>query len=125
MPSPPRPPSLPPKPVPAMYPNLPALYRRKVEALELALREPATMTVAAAALRSLIDAVLVYPGERRGELRVELRGDLAAFLHLQEPGMPTRTAVALKGNGRSGEVVGTSVAGAGNHRQLTSLRAIC
>ena len=36
------------------------------------------------ALRSLIDAIVVHPGERRGEVRVELRGDLAAFLHLPD-----------------------------------------
>ena len=33
------------------------------------------------ALRALIDAILVFPGDRRGEMTVSLRGDLAAFLH--------------------------------------------
>ena len=54
------------EPVPALHPNLPELYRRRVEAL-----------------RSLIDAILVLPGEHRGEVTVQLRGDLAAFLHLE------------------------------------------
>jgi site-specific DNA recombinase len=71
-----------PEPVPALHPNLPALYRRRVEALEDALRDAATAAAAAEALRSLIDAIVVYPGARRGEVAVELRGDLAAFLHL-------------------------------------------
>ena len=31
-------------------------------------------------LRALIDAILVFPGERRGKVSVTLRGDLAAFL---------------------------------------------
>jgi len=34
--------------------------------------------------RSLIDAVLVYPGERHGQVFMTLRGDPAAFLHLAE-----------------------------------------
>ncbi len=36
------------------------------------------------ALRSLIEAILIYPGERRGEVSISLRGDLAAFLHAAE-----------------------------------------
>ncbi len=71
------------EPVPFLHPNLPELYRRRVEVLEAALRDPAT---AAAALRGLIDAILVSPGERRGEVTVQLRGDLAAFLHLGAAG---------------------------------------
>jgi site-specific DNA recombinase len=75
-----------PEPVPVLHPNLPELYRRKVEALEAALQEPATAAAAAEALRGLIDAILVYPGERRGEVSVHLRGDLAAVMHLGEAG---------------------------------------
>ena len=86
--------------------------------METALSEPAAAAAAAAAaeaLRGLIDAVVVYPGEKRGEVSVELRGDLAAFLYLAPPapdgasdagslgGMSNSgTAVALMGNGRSG-----------------------
>jgi hypothetical protein len=66
--------------------NLPELYRRKVEALEQALSDPAMAAAAIEALRSLIDAILVHPGARRGEVRIELRGDLAAFMHLTEDG---------------------------------------
>ena len=36
------------------------------------------------ALRGLIDAVVLHPGERRGEVRAELRGELAALLRLGE-----------------------------------------
>jgi site-specific DNA recombinase len=110
-----------PEPIPTPHPNLPELYRRKVEALETALQDPAAASAAAEALRTLIDAILVYPGEKRGEVSVEFRGDLAAFLYLAEPapdgaagGTPnSRTAVALMGNGRSGGVMRSLVAGIG------------
>ncbi|MBR0661935.1 recombinase family protein [Neoroseomonas oryzicola] len=70
-----------PEPTPVLHPNLPALYRRRVEALEEALADAVTAMAATEALRALIDAILVFPGERRGEVTVSLRGDLAAFLH--------------------------------------------
>ncbi|WP_270937843.1 recombinase family protein [Falsiroseomonas oryzae] len=92
-----------PEPVPVLHPNLPALYRRKVEALEEALKDEMTALLAAEALRSLIDAILVHPGERRGEVSLSLRGDLAAFLRMAEAEqrLNAKTAVALGGNGRS------------------------
>ena len=113
-----------PEPVPTLHPNLPELYRRKVEALEAALQDPAAAAAAAEALRSLIDAIMVYPGEKRGEVSIELRGDLAAFMHVPDGGATTRTAVARMGNGRAGEVMGSLVAGARNQcTNATHLRA--
>lgn len=61
-----------PEPVPVLHPNLPALYRRRVETVEQALADPETMVAAAEALRGLIDAILVIPGERRGEVSLSL-----------------------------------------------------
>jgi len=87
------------------------IYRDKVARLEATLADPTAAAEAAEALRSVIDAILVYPGERRGEVRLELRGDLAAFLHMEE----------RRRNGGSGEVVGTLVAGARNHLNRTLL----
>lgn len=69
-----------PETVPVLHPNLPELYRRRVEALEVSLADPSTCLAATEALRGLIDAIQIHPGERRGELGVSLRGDLAAFL---------------------------------------------
>ncbi len=86
-----------PEPIPALHPNLAQVYREKVERLEQALQDPLVSAAAVEALRSLVDAVVVYPGERRGEVRLELRGDLAAFLHLAEGG------VVRPANGRSGQ----------------------
>jgi site-specific DNA recombinase len=85
------------------------------------------------ALRSLVDAIVVYPGDRRGEVSLELRGDLAAFLHLTDDGpaaaiLPpadAKTAASRAGNGGSGGMMGSLVAGAGNHRQLTRMMMGC
>ncbi|MCW8088462.1 hypothetical protein [Sabulicella glaciei] len=57
------------EPVPVLHPNLPKLYRRKVEALEVALQDPNTAAAEATALRGLIDAILIVPGARRAGLR--------------------------------------------------------
>jgi len=69
----------------------------------------------------LIDAIVMHPGERRGEVRLELRGDLAAFLHLTDGGAgapahrakDARTAVPRVGNGGSVGMMGSLVAGTG------------
>ncbi len=75
------------------------------------------------ALRALIDAILIFPGESRGEVTVSLRGDLAVFLHAADDGEGpnSKKAVALVGNGRSGlgrEVLGTLDAGTRKHLEL-------
>ncbi len=64
-----------------------------------------------------------------GEISVQLRGDLAAFLHLGEPGgaggQNNKTAVLRVENGRSGrtgEVMGTLDAGTGFGLCRTALR---
>ena len=74
-----------------LHPNLPELYRRRVEALEAALQEPEGAAAAAQALRSLIDAVMFYPEDGRGQYRLELRGDCGVSvrgggLKRQKPG---------------------------------------
>jgi hypothetical protein len=119
-----------PEVLPALHPNLAQVYRQKVERVEEALRAPVVSAAAVEALRSLIDAIVVYPGERRGEMRVEMHGDLAAFLHLRDesPGAsasPTpsaETAAPGMGNGGSGRMTGSLVAGARNHLCRTRFR---
>ena len=69
----------------------------------------------------MVDAILIHPGEKRGEVSVRLRGDLASFLYLGEAtsdtppggGADSKAAVLRAGNGRSREVLGTLVAGTG------------
>ena len=107
-----------------LHPNLPELYRRRVEALEAALQEPEGAAAAAQALRSLIDAVMFYPEEGRGKYRLELRGDLAAFLYLSDG--DTTKARAISGAGLvCSDVRSSLVAGARNHRELTTLQTSC
>ena len=114
-----------PEPVPVLHPNLPELYRRRVERLEASLGDPATAMAATEALRELINAIQVHPGERRGEVAIELRGDLAAFLHAAEGResdrgsggdagpLNSKTAVHRVANGRVGGVLETLDAGTG------------
>jgi site-specific DNA recombinase len=104
-----------PEEMPALHPNLPQVYRLTVEQLESALRDPAAEAGASEALRLLIDAILVFPETGRGQVRIELRGDLAAFMGLL---LEPRRAAAGGGAGfakRSG-VMGTLVAGTRNTR---------
>jgi DNA invertase Pin-like site-specific DNA recombinase len=109
-----------PEVLPALHPNLAQVYRQKVERLEEALRDPFVSAAAVEALRSLIDAIVVHPGDQRGEVRVELRGDLAAFLHLQDEN--PASGPPSSGNGGSGRMMGSLVAGARNPLCRTSFR---
>jgi hypothetical protein len=80
----------------------------KVEKLEEALRKPETFAAASEALRCLIDTIVVTSGAKRGKVTVSLRGDLAAFMHLAEDGLPSSA------NRSGGGVMGSLVAGTRN-----------
>jgi hypothetical protein len=54
------------------------LYRTKVSTLAQALEQLDTRVEATEALRGLIEAIILTPGD--GELRIELKGNLAAML---------------------------------------------
>jgi hypothetical protein len=54
------------------------MYCQKVTTPAQALEQPETRTEATEALRGLIDAIILTPSQ--GELRIELRGNLAAML---------------------------------------------
>lgn len=54
------------------------LYRSKVEKLAAALRREDTRLEASEMLRGLIEAIVLIP--EKGQLRIELRGNLAAML---------------------------------------------
>jgi DNA invertase Pin-like site-specific DNA recombinase len=64
-------------PVLRLHPNLPALYRSKVEKLAEALGAPGTATEAGEILRSLIERIVLTPKD--STLRAELYGDLAVL----------------------------------------------
>ena len=75
------------------------------------MHDPTVSAAAVEALRSLIDAIVVDPGERRGEVSLELPGDLAALLHLADDDpaasiLPPTDAKTAASRGRNGGTVG-------------------
>ena len=107
---------------PALHPNLAHIYREKVAALHEALADPATKDEAFSIIRTLIDEVRLVP--ENGELRVEIRGALAGILALSAPNNKT----ARVGTDGSVSVLLSQiklVAGARNHRELTTLQTSC
>jgi site-specific DNA recombinase len=67
-------------PAPLIHPNLAEVYRQRVDRLHEALHDPSTREEAFELIRSLIEQIRLVPDG--GELRVELRGELAAILAL-------------------------------------------
>jgi site-specific DNA recombinase len=63
---------------PLLHPSMADLYRSKVEELAAALQREDTRLEASEMLRGLIDSIVLTPEE--GQLRIELRGNLAAML---------------------------------------------
>ena len=66
------------EPPPLLHPSMADLYRCKVEELAGALQREDTRLEASEMLRGLIDSIVLTPEE--GQLRIELRGNLAAML---------------------------------------------
>jgi site-specific DNA recombinase len=66
-----------------LHPNLAAIYRRKVAALQNLLENDATRTEAVEIIRSLVDQVIFRPTAEAG-LEVELVGDIARMVHLAQ-----------------------------------------
>jgi hypothetical protein len=66
------------EPPPLLHPSMADLYREKVENLAAALQREDTRLEASEMLRGLIDSIVLIPDE--GQLRIELRGNLAAML---------------------------------------------
>ena len=65
---------------PRLHPNLAELYRQKVMNLAEALNEEDTRLEAAERIRELIEEIRLVP--KRGELEIELYGELAALINL-------------------------------------------
>ena len=75
-----------PERMPRLHPKLAEVYRQQVEQLEKSLNDPAIRPEAADTLRSLIDRIVLYPGERRGEVWADLHGELGAILAFSQGG---------------------------------------
>ena len=68
--------------VPDVHPNIATNYSRNVARFAEALDDPDGGQQAAEALRSLIGAVVLKPGEKRGQVHAELRGELMGILEI-------------------------------------------
>ena len=66
------------EPPPLLHPGMADLYRTKVQQLAKALEREDARSEASEMLRGLIDAIVLIP--EKGQLRIELRGNLAAML---------------------------------------------
>ena len=77
---------------PDVHPNIASIYRKRVERFTDALHNDDDGRVAAEELRSLIEEVVLMPGDKRGEVHAKLRGELFGILdfvkaeHRQRPG---------------------------------------
>ena len=112
------------EPPPLLHPEMAGFYREQVAALHEALEDEhdTTRLQAGEILRSLIKEIVLTP--EGGELKIELRGDLAGILAIavRDPG-------AKQQNGRPGGAAELCdavsqfemVAGAGNNRERHSL----
>lgn len=99
-------------PLPAIHPNLAHLYRNKVAQLEEELADPEIAAEAKSVLRSLIKTIKVTPGAKRGEVTLELHGELAAIL-----------AAGQANTNKGGSRIQVSVvAGARSHLYRTKVR---
>ena len=71
-------------PAPLIHPILAEIYRQRVERLHETLKDPATRDEAFELIRSLIEEIRLIPED--GQLRIELRGELAGILALSAAG---------------------------------------
>ena len=98
-----------------IHPNLPALYRRKVEQLQVALSEPQTRVAAGEIIRSLIARIVLTPVG--GTLEIKLYGDLAEIVTVsQGTGRQQNGPVS----GEAGPLLSV-VAGTRNHLYRTTV----
>jgi len=81
-----------------LHPNLPVVYRSKIEKLAEALNAASTAAEAGEIIRGLIDRIVLTPVD--GVLQPELFGDLAAIMAMAEA--PARA------NKRPGPPIGES-----------------
>jgi len=99
--------------IPDIHPNVAGIYRRKVERLAEALRQPQEREEAAEAIRALIERITLTPGPKRGQIDATLHGDLGTILE-----WTARTGQKNKTDTPSPGVSVSVVAGARNHLYL-------
>ena len=103
--------------LPDIHPNIADVYRRKVARLAEALDHPEDRDAAAAAIRGLIERIVLTPSAKWAEMDAVLHGDLGAILEWAGNGAEKeKTDTPVSGMSVS------VVAGARNQRCRTSLR---
>ncbi|WP_245485645.1 MULTISPECIES: hypothetical protein [unclassified Mesorhizobium] len=102
--------ALAPTDVPDLHPNIATLYGKRVEQLTQALADHKDGRPAAEALRSLIREIVLTPGDKRGEVHAELRGELFGILEFAKPDR----------NQKSDDVMTKGVAGPRNQIRKTA-----
>jgi len=71
-----------PEDVPDVHPNIAEIYRARVMHLAEALADPELQMEAAEDIRSLVGEVVLTPGDKRGDMRAVLRGELVGILDM-------------------------------------------
>ncbi|MCG8563038.1 MAG: recombinase family protein, partial [Hyphomicrobiales bacterium] len=71
-----------PEDVPDIHPNIAEIYKAKVTQLSEALADPELRDQAAEAFRTLVDEVVLEPGDKRGEVNAILRGEVMNILDI-------------------------------------------
>ena len=66
--------------IPDIHPNVADIYRRKVARLADALNHPEDRHEATAALRGLVERIVLMPGGKRGELHATLHGEIGTII---------------------------------------------
>jgi hypothetical protein len=79
-----------PSDIPDIHPNIADIYRRKVARLADALNHPEDRHEATAALRGLIERIVLTPGAKRGELRATLHGEIGTVIEWAARTKPMR-----------------------------------
>lgn len=74
-----------PAPVVTLHPGLADQYRDSVARLREALADPKHRAEAVLILRELIEGIAIHHGERRGDVEIELTGQLQALAYAAEP----------------------------------------
>ncbi|QNG47753.1 recombinase family protein [Sphingobium yanoikuyae] len=69
-----------PQAIPDVHPGIAEIYKREMQRFTQALEDPETRLDAADAIRSLIERIVLHPGEKHGEIRATLHGALMGIL---------------------------------------------
>ena len=106
------------EPPPLLHPSMAEIYRSRLTGLHEALSREETRTEAAEIIRSLVDEIVLTPED--GELKIDLRGDLAGILAIATNGKRPIPA----GNGLSEKLASkTQVQLVAGERNLLKLRS--